>query len=126
MSGAKLEVKKTKTPSEDLVARALSEVTVTDARGRVIKLKKPGVLAQYRLVEALGETAKNQVYTAMVLPIIYVAEIDGEAVFQPTSKREIEALIQRLEEEGIEAVSAAVMDNFGKSNTEGDKAALKN
>jgi hypothetical protein len=126
MTKATLEMNAAKTPSDDLIARAMAEVTITDARGRTIKLKKPGVLAQFRLVEALGETAKNQVYTAMVLPLIYVSEIDGDAVFQPTSKREIEALIQRLEDDGIEAISAAVMENFGKSNSDADKAALKN
>lgn len=117
---------KAATPSAEVVAKAIAEVVITDAKSRKITLKKPGVLAQFRLVEALGERAKNEVYTSMVLPLIYVADIDGNAVFQPKNIREIEALIQQLDEEGIEAVSAAVMANFGKSNTEADKAALKN
>lgn len=114
------------TPSEQVVAKAQAEVVVVDATGRSIKLKKPGVLAQYRLIETLGDTAKNEVYTAMVLPLIFVAEIDGDTVFQPTSKREIEALIQRLDEAGVVAVQAGVSENFGKSNPEADKVALKN
>lgn len=122
----KTKVTVNQTPSEEVIAKAIAEVSITDARGRTITLKKPGVLAQYRLVEALGDTAKNEVYTAMVLPLIYVAGIDGEPVFQPTGKREIEALIQRLDEDGVEAVSEAVMKNFGKVKPEADKAALKN
>ena len=118
--------KVTLTPSDEVVAKALAEVVVTDELGRSIKLKKPGVLAQYRLIEALGDAAKNEVYTAMVLPLIFVSDIDGDAVYQPTSKREIEALIQRLDEAGIVAVNAGVSENFGKSRPETDQAALKN
>lgn len=121
---AKLEVNET--PSQQVIAKAAAEILVTDAQGRKIKLKKPGVLAQFRLVEILADSAKNEVYMGMVLPLIYVAEIDGEAVMMPNSKREVEALIQRLDEDGISAVAQGVMANFGASNPEADKAALKN
>jgi hypothetical protein len=113
-------------PSAQVVAKALSEVVITDDSGRKIKLKRPGVLAQYRMVEMLGDTAKNEVYTSMVLPLIFVVEIEGVPVFNPASKRELEALIQRLDEHGIMAVNAGVTENFGRSNPDADKAALKN
>lgn len=114
------------TPSAQAVAKGNSELAVTDSKGRSIKLKKPGVLAQYRLIEALGESAKNEVYMGMVLPLIFVSEIDGDPVFLPTSKREIEALIQRLDEEGLEAVMLGVQENFKRADPDADKAALKN
>lgn len=114
------------TPSEQILAKAQVEFDVTDDRGRVIKLKKPGVLAQYRLIEILADSAKNEVYMAMVLPLIYVTSIDGDAVHQPISKREVEALIQQLDEDGINAVMAGVQEHFGAQNPEGDKATLKN
>jgi hypothetical protein len=113
-------------PSEMAIAKATQEAIITDAKGRTIKLKRPGVLAQYRLIEVLGETAQNRVYMAMVLPLIFVTEIDGDVVFQPARKSEVEALIQRLDHEGIEAVMNGVKENFGESDPEGDKAALKN
>lgn len=112
-------------PSEQVIAKAGEEVSVTDSRGRVIRLKKPGVLAQYRMIEALGESAKNEVYTAMVLPLIFVTAIDSEIVYQPSTKREIEALIQMLDEEGISAVVSSVQSHFGATDPEADKAALK-
>lgn len=115
-----------KKPSDEVIAKAQSEFEITDETGRRIKLKKPGVLAQYRLVEALGDTAKNEIYTAMVLPLIYVSEIEGEPVFPLSSKREIEALITRLDESGINAVNTAVIEHFGKNDPEADRAALKN
>jgi hypothetical protein len=123
---ADVKVKINETPSADVVAKQNQSFVVTDAKGRAITLKKPGVLSQFRLIEALGDTAKNQVYTSMVLPIIFVTDIDGDPIPQPQSKREIEALIQRLDDEGIEAVSNGVMANFGASTVDADKEALKN
>jgi hypothetical protein len=121
----KVEINPTK-PSDDVVAKAIAEHTVTDDKGRVITLRKPGVLAQFRLVEIMGDTAKNEVYMAMVMPLIFVCAIDGDPVFQPSSKREVEALIQRLDEEGCSAVMEGARTHFGASTIEQDKAALKN
>lgn len=115
-----------KTPSAQAVAKAAVEASVTDSRGRVIVLKKPGILAQYRLIEALGDSAKNEVYMGMVLPLIFVASIDGDQVFMPNTKREVEALISLLDEDGVGAVVNGVQEHFGQSDPERDKAALKN
>lgn len=132
MSDVKVEVHKNPpapipvpTPSQQLLAKAQQSVVVDDARGRKITLKKPGVLAQFRLVEALGKTAENVVYTNMVLPIIYVADIDGEPVTAPTTKREIEAILLRLDEDGLAAVEKGAVANWGKSDPEADKDAIK-
>jgi len=113
------------TPSQQVLAKANEETSVIDARGRVIKIKRPGVLSQYRLIEALGDAAKNQTYTGMVLPLIYVTAIDDLIVYQPKTKKEIEALIQLLDEDGIEAVAEHVQATFGSADPDADKAALK-
>lgn len=70
VGGARVTINET--ASEALVAAAAQEATVTDGTGRTIRLKKPGVLAQFRLVEALGESARNEVYLATVTPLIFV------------------------------------------------------
>lgn len=114
------------TPSEQLVKAAVQEVAVTDAKGRAIVLKKPGVLAQYRLVKLLGEDAENRVYMSMVAPLIYAASIDGDPIGFPQSGREIDVLIQRLDEDGVAAVMKGVMANWGALDPEADKDALKN
>ena len=121
IGGAKV----TLNPSEEVIKAANAETTCTDARSRVIRLKKPGILAQYRLIEALGDTAKNEVYMSMVLPLIFVTQIDEDAVHLPTSKPQLEALIQRLDEEGIAAVMKAVQEHYGKADPEADREALK-
>jgi hypothetical protein len=120
MDDVKLEI----TPSAELLSAAKQEVDVMDARARVIKLRKPGVLAQYRLVEMLGESASNQVYMSMVLPRIYVASIDG-APAKVQNKMQVEALIQQLDEDGITAVMEGVSKHFGSPDPDADKAALK-
>lgn len=120
---AKVQINQT--PSQQLVDKAKAEVETTDARGRVMVLRKPGMLAQYRLVEMLGDSAANQTYMAMVLPLLYLASIDGRPIVL-SSKRELDALIAQLEEEGIEALMRAMEGNFGAPSPDEDKAKLKN
>lgn len=122
----KLEVTGEGSPSQQVIAKAVQEVNVTDSRGRVITLKKPGPLAQYRLVEAIGDSAKNEVYMGMILPMIFISKIDGDPVLLPNTKAQVEALIQRLDDEGIDAVMRGVQEHFGKVDPEKDKEALKN
>lgn len=90
-------------------ARAPETVDYTneDDDGRETKhkltLRKPDVLANFQMVEALGDVASNAAYMQMVAPLVYVSEIDGDPVYPPTSKLEVEALIQRLGEGGMAA-----------------------
>ena len=123
---AKVTLNPTASPSQEVVAKAAASVVVHDATGRAITLRRPGVLAQFRLIEALGETAKNEVYTRMALPLIYVSDIDGDQVLPINTKMAVEALIQRLDEAGVAAVMAGVTEHFGASEPDKDRAALKN
>lgn len=99
MSDVKVEM----TPSEQLTKDAKAPFDTTDARGRRITLCKPGLLAQYRLVELLGDTAKNQAYMGMILPITMVQAIDGEPVTYRT-KRELDLAISLIDEDGLAAI----------------------
>ena len=67
-------------------------------------MRKPGVLAQFQLTDALGDTASNERYMQMCLPLIYVGDIDGQPVYPPKNKVQVEALIQQLDEDGLSAV----------------------
>lgn len=113
------------TPSQEVVAKAAQTFQVFDSVGRPIVLRQPGVLAQYRLVEALGDAAENRTYLRMVLPLIYVSEIDGIAVSAVHKKSEVEALIQRLDNHGLEAVRLGLEEHFGDPDPEADRAAIK-
>ncbi|CBJ42765.1 hypothetical protein [Ralstonia solanacearum] len=100
-------------------------MTVTDAKGRSITLKRPTLLAQFRLVEAAGESASNAVYMNMVRPILFVTAINGESVLQPTTKLQVDSLIQRLGEEGYEAIATALLVEMGATTQEEEIASLK-
>lgn len=113
-------------PSEEVIIQAAAEVKVQDARGRVLALRKPNVLAQFRLVKMLGETARNSTYMTLVTPLTYLIAIDGDQVSPPSSERELEALIQRLDDDGVMAVLDGVQKHFGGGIKADEEAALKN
>ena len=114
---------KAPTPSEEIVKAAMAEAKISDARGRAIVLRKPAALAQFRLMEAVGGT--NAGYISMCMPLIYVASIDGDPVSAIRTKGEVEALVQRLDEDGLVAVSDGVQANFAPPDPEKDREALK-
>ncbi|MCA3183920.1 MULTISPECIES: hypothetical protein [unclassified Cupriavidus] len=104
------------TPSQQIVAAAAAEVVVKDAKGRALTLRKPGLLAQFRLIEAMGaESAANDVYRMMCMPLLCLVAIDGEAILQPTTKMQLEALIQRVEEDGFVAIQEGSVQFAGAS-----------
>lgn len=111
----------------EVVKAAQAEIQIQDSKGRAILLKRPGVLAQYRLVEAVGkEAAENGTYMAMVMPLMFVASIDGDAVVPPVSKRQVEALIVRLDDPGLDAVMKGVIEHFAPADDSGLKDSIKN
>ncbi|CAN7329363.1 hypothetical protein LJR084_001923 [Variovorax sp. LjRoot84] len=114
------------TPSAQVVKAANAEHVVVGG-GRRITLKRPGVLAQFKVVEMLGgAAASNGVFMGMVFPILYVVAIDGDPVPRCTTRLELEALIQRLDEDGVAAVMNGVEEHWGNPDPEKDKAAVKN
>ena len=123
------------TPSEQLLHKALEEETITDETGRTFHMRKPGPLAQFRMIEALGDLASNQTYMQMTNPLLYLAAINGVPEPQPQTKDEVEALIQRLGHEGLASVMSWYLVNVmgptqdaidAAGRAAKDKAALKN
>ncbi len=106
----------TETPTRSVIEAANRAVTMTGAGGRLYRLRQPTPLQQFRIVEALGDTAANAVYMGMLAPLLCVAEIDGEPVSFPTTKRQVEALIQRVGED-YESLAKAAADAFGEAET---------
>lgn len=108
-------------PSEQII-KAANTVEYVEAGGMKIGLKKPGILQEYRIVEIAGDSAKNEVYMGMIMPILWVCEIDGELESAPTTKRELEARIQRLGDEGV----GAIMTHLQRKLTGGGASDAKN
>jgi hypothetical protein len=112
-------------PATDIIKAATQEHTITDGRGRQIVLRKPGALAQFRLVEAVGASARNEVYMGMATQLLYVTSINGNEVPPITTKPDLEALIQRLDEDGVEAVFKAVQEHYATVADGDEREALK-
>lgn len=124
-------MKVVQTPSAEVVEKANEIIYVTDGRGRRFGLKRPGVLSQFRLVDLLGpETAKNEVYMAMVMPVTWVCSIEaGEEsreVFFPSSRSELEALISQIDEDGIVAISGELNKQVTADAAASDREAVGN
>ena len=113
-------------PAQQVIADAVKQCSVTDSRGRVITLQRPGILAQFRIVEVAGkDSAENRIYMNMILPLIYVTSLAGEPITLPKNKLQLEALVQLLDEDGIEAVHKGVQENWGEPDPDEEKAEVK-
>ena len=109
---AKLTVH-SETPSQQVIKSANQLVHVTDAKGRVLGLRRLDFLEEFRIIEALGaELSANTTYMGMLNPLLYLAEIDGEPVPIPRNKIQAEALIQRAGREGFLAVIEGITKHF--------------
>lgn len=112
-------------PSDMIVKQSAQQLVVEDETGRSITLRLPKPLQRLRFIDAMGESSSNQLWAGTVAPLMYVGAIDGEPVSAPSTKREIEALYQRLDEHGIEAVENGLKELLGLVKTEVDEDAAK-
>jgi hypothetical protein len=112
-------------PSDMIVKQAAQSLTVEDNTGRSIGLRLPKPLQRLRFIDAMGESSSNSLWAGTVAPLMYVGSIDGEAVNVPVTKREIEALYQRLDEHGLDAATEGIQQLLGISKVEVDEEAAK-
>jgi len=94
------------TPSARLVAAAQSVPETTDAQGRRLALRRLTALDKLRLFKAAGPLlAQNQPWLGMALLAASVTAIDDIPVPPPASEAQIEALVSKLGDDGIDAVA---------------------
>ncbi len=110
------------TPTEQIIKEAVKEITIIDAQNRVLTLKKPNFLSQTRFMRVIGD--ETQGYISMATMLLYLSAIDGESVYTPGTIGEIEALFQKLDEDGYIALSKGAQEHFSR-NADEDKAAIK-
>src|SRR5580658_377821 len=112
---AKVTVHPTKadSPADSVVKSADQLVYVVDSKGRKLGLRRLPFLEEFRIVETVGpERAVNQVYMGMLNPILCIAEIDGAKIEIPRTHAQIEALINRVGQEGFVAAFEGVTKHF--------------
>ena len=94
------------TPSQTVVQQANSRVSTTDVKGRSLVLRRLTALDTLRLLKAAGPTlSQNEPWLAMAGLVFAIVEIDGVPVPPPVTEHQIESLVDRLGEEGLEAIA---------------------
>ena len=84
--------------------------SVKDKAGRVLELRRVGVLEQLRLFKALGpELSENRAYMGLARVAAAVAMVDCVPLPFPAHEAGIEAALERLGEDGVEAVGQALL-----------------
>lgn len=116
------------TPSSAIIAAANTTVTITDAQGRNITIKRIGALDRLKMFEVIGSAnAGNEAYLGYAALAFHVTAIDGDPIIRPTSKLQLEALVQRLDDDGLQAVAMGVATHFAPASVADDiRAAVKN
>ena len=108
----------TPTPSEKVVASAAQSVEVVDSLGRRILVKRPLLSDQLDVMVVVGpEASKNDMYMAMMNVLLHVQSIDDDPVLPLTSKKAIDEMVNKLGNEGVDAVTTAISENFEKTFT---------
>lgn len=115
------------TPSEAVVKSAAEIKFVTDARGRKIGVQKPRALLRYRLLKILGaESAKNEPLLGNAMLAFLVSDINGDKLPPINSERQLEAMIDRLDDDGLAAVVECLATQFGITGTVDAEENIKN
>ena len=116
------------TPSEEKIARYTKVERAPDDLGRVIgvrNLRLSQVLKVEEMTPNLEGTAESGPKRAVPFLAAMVCEIDGVSIPFPRSRGELDAIIDRLDTEGIAAANAAFTKLNAGSEEEGGKSAVE-
>jgi hypothetical protein len=94
------------TPSEKIIMAASAVIETTDRNGRQIKVRRLAALDRLRLFKALGSTlVENSAYFTTAYLAAATVEIDSVPIPWPSNELQIEAIVARLGDGGLDAVS---------------------
>lgn len=106
--------------SEQIIQNSNQSHVIRDSLGRTIRLKKISTMMRYKVFEVLGnELSKNEMYLASAYALFCITEIDGLIVPTLQNKAELDALIARLGDAGLEAIDNFLVETgFNKEKTQ--------
>ncbi len=97
------------TPSATIITKATEERSIVDSLGRRLTIRKLTALDKLRIFKAAGpELSLNQPWLAMAILASAVTAIDDIPLPWPSTENQIEALVSRLGDTGIEAVAETI------------------
>ena len=92
------------TPASRVTVIDERRASVVDSKGRMIKVKKLSALDRVKLFRALGATdSENRMLGSYANTAASVVELEGAPVPFPSTSLQLDALIGRLDEHGLEA-----------------------
>lgn len=120
--------KPAETPTQQILAGAVDQVTVADSKGRKITTRKLSPIRRTRLFKIIGpDNSRNLPLLGYYSMAVSVTQIGDDSVVFPSKESEIEALLERLGDDGINAVAKGWKDaDWADDAEEGDAAAIKN
>jgi hypothetical protein len=100
------------TPSQSIMWSNGQPLEIFDKNGRKLSVRRLTALDTLRLFKAAGPVlAQNEPWLAMAGLAFSVLEIDGIPVPTPVTEAQIETMIERLGEVGLEAVADTIRDD---------------
>ena len=112
------------TPTQAVILDANRVEYVVDALGRKLGFKRISAPTRRRVFKALSAASAEKIYLiSMALTACSCVSIDGVPVPFPTTELQVDALIDRLEDEGIDAGRKVDVEKF---STKKDGDELKN
>jgi hypothetical protein len=108
------------TPSARIVEEANRTYLEADAKGRVIEFHRLGISGHRRLLKAISnESANKQQLFSLYLMAASVVSIDGDAITFPINELQLDALVDRLGDDGFAALMQAIPAKLGLQTEEG-------
>jgi hypothetical protein len=96
--------------NKKLTITSAREATIVDTRGRILKVRRLSALDKVRLFKATGSTlSENRVVGSYYATAAACISIDDMPVAFPTSEMQLDALVGRLDEDGLESVLVALI-----------------
>jgi hypothetical protein len=111
------------TPTQQIVQDANRIEYCTDSLGRTLGVTRINSKLRRRVLKAISaEQGEKSQYLFMAMISCACVSIDGVPVPFPTTELQIDALSDRLEQEGMDAIGLCIALNFPKA----ERADLKN
>lgn len=95
--------------SAQVIADGAPPESVTDKKGRVIGLRHLSALRKMQVSKAIGpDNSANSYYLGMSIVASHVTSIDGAPIPFPRNEKQVESIVDRLDDWGVEAVALAI------------------
>ncbi len=97
------------TPTASVLGLAEERLSTADKAGRKLAVRRLNALDKLRLLKAAGPVlSENQAWLGVAMLAASVVEIDGVPVPMPATEQQIEGLVGRLGDPGLDAVASAL------------------